>query len=247
MTATLITTGIDYVIGEMGLDGVWFVRFRSTNTDLYHQLYINGRLSAWTDMPNQRRFYIDQPVTAPAAVRIAAVGGKYRSTDLGDQLPSADRDPSWVFRPRVVRPATGRTGDVIEVLGDHAAGGDLSDTPLASADAWPVWVPRWQFGEDRFGQGGFGYDGNYASGLGNGAFGAGMFGINADLIALEAVLAEDGLHRIVLRSRGADGQVTDSASMYIDADPPPDAAEGLTATNYDQQQKQLTLQINQGD
>ena len=247
MTATLITTGIDYVIGEMGFDGVWLVRFRSTNAGLHHQLYINGRLSDWTDTPDHRRFFIDEPVVAPVSVCIAAVDAEYRMTDLSEQLPADDRDPSWVFRPQLVRSASGRSGDVVEVLGDHATGGDLSLAPLASADAWPVWIPRWQFGEDRFGQGGFGYDGNCAPGLGNGAFGAGMFGMNADLIALEAVLVEDGTHRIVLRSRAADGQVTDSDSIYIDADPPPDAAEGLTATNYNQQQKQLTLQINQGD
>ncbi len=247
MTATLITTGIEYVIGESRPSGGWTVRFRSANSDLHHQLYINGRLSAWTDTLGQRRFFFDEPIDAPVSVCIAAVDGAYRSTDLSGQLPADDRNPAWVFRPPLVRSVSSRSGDIVEILGDHATGGDLSETPLGSADAWPVWVPRWQFGEDRFGAGGFGYDGTYAPGLGQGAFGAGMFGMNADLIDLEAVLAEDGTHRVVLRSRGADGQITDSDSMYIVADPPPDAAEGLTATDYNQQQKQLTLQINQGD
>ncbi|MDY7011540.1 MAG: hypothetical protein SVV80_12435 [Planctomycetota bacterium] len=247
MTATLITTGIEYVIGETDLDGSRIVRFCSTNVDLHHQLYLNGRLAAWTDTPGQRHFFLDEPVDAPVSVSIAAVDSAYRTTDLSGQLPADDRDPAWVFRPKIPRPVLSRIGDVVEILGDHAAGGDLSETPIGSSDAWPVWVPRWQFGEDCFGRGGFGYDGNYAPGLGKGAFGAGMFGMNADLIDIEAVLPEDGTHRLVLRSRGADGQVTDSDSIYIGANPLPDAAEGLAATNYDNQQKQLTLQINQGD
>ncbi len=244
MTATLITTGIEYVIGESRGEGGWVVRFGSTNAGLHHQLYVNGRLAAWTDTLGQRRFFLDEPVDAPVSVCIAALDAADRMTDLSGQLPTDDRDPTWVFRPQLVRSVSVRSGDVVEILGDHAAGGDLSETPLASACAWPMWVPRWRFGEDGFGQGGFGYDGHYAPGLGNGAFGAGMFGMNADLIGIEAVLTEEGTHRLVLRSRGADGQVTDSDSIYIVADPPPHAAEGLTAANYDHQQKLLTMQIN---
>ncbi len=244
MTDTLITTGIEYVIGEPGLDIGWVVRFGSTNTGLHHQLYINGRLACWTDSPSQRRFFLDAPVDAPVSVVVAAVAEEYRTTDLSDQLPAGLRDPSWLFRPPIVRSADGRVGDEIEILGDHAGGGELSDTPLASVEVWPEWVPRWMFGEDTFGLGGFGYDGAGAPGMGAGAFGAGMFGMDADLISIEAVLAEVGTHRIVLRTRGADGQVTDSDSIYVAAEPPPNAAESLSATNYDHQQKLLTLRIN---
>ncbi len=243
MTATLITTGIEYVIGEMSFAGGWSVRFSSDNADLHHQLYLNGRLSDWTDTPGQRQFFIDEPDIAPTAVCVAAVEGKYRTTDLSEQLPVDDRNPSWVFRPQIPRPVSGRPDDTVEVLGNHAGGGEVSETPLASTQTWPAWVPRWQFGEDQFGKGGFGYDGTCAPGAGEGAFGAGMFGINADLIDLEADLPEEGSHQIVLRSRRADGQVADSDPMYIDANPLPDAAEGLSVTNYDHQQKQLTLQI----
>ena len=247
MTATLITTGIEYVIGEPLSGGGSIIRFGSANSDTYHQLYVNGRLMAWTDTPQQRFFHIDEPVDAPVEVRIAVVDSADRTTDLGSQLPDGDREPSWVFRPVIPRPSSGRTGDVLEILGDGGSGGEISDTPLASTGVWPVWVPRWQFGEDGFGLGGFGYDGCYAPGLGNGAFGAGMFGLNADLIDIEAVLAQEGLHRLVLRLRGADGQIADSDSIYVASFPPPPSAGGLSATNYDHQQKQLTLQIDQGD
>ncbi len=244
MTATLITTGIEYVIGEMSFAGGWSVRFSSYNSDLHHQLYLNGRLADWTDTLTQRRFFIDEPNVAPMAVCVAAVEGEYRTTDLSEQLPVDDRNASWVFRPQIPRPVSARPGETIEVLGNHAGGGDVSETPLASTQAWPVWVPRWQFGQDRFGKGGFGYDGTCAPGAGEGAFGAGMFGINTDLIDLEADLPEEGSHQIVLRSRSTDGQIADSDPMYIDANPPPHAAAGLSVTNYDHQQKQLTLQID---
>lgn len=242
MTTTLITSGIDQVIAEPAGDWGWVIRFRSSNVALHHQLYVNGRLADWTDTPQQRYFVIPQPAAA-SSIRVAAVEPSARTTDLGEQLPVEECRPSWTYRPQVVRPVGAQRGEVLEVLSDHATG-QLSDVPVASAEVSPAWLPRWAFGEDPFGQGGFGYDGSSALGLGRGAFGAGLFGMGADLIDVEAELWEEGTHEIVLRTRRPAGEVTDSDPTYLEVAPPPAPAQALTALGYDQQAQQLQLQIN---
>jgi hypothetical protein len=237
----LITTGIDQVVARPGPGRCWTICFRSANGGLHHQLYANGRLAAWTDSTQQRHFFLDEPL-CPTAIRIAAVAPGGQTEDLAAQLPEGEGAPTWIYRPQVLRAAPIRSGDVIEVLSDHATG-TIQPQPLAQAEAWPVHLPRWAFGQDRFGKGGFGYDGADAPGLGAGAFGAGPFGFDADLIALDAPLEENGTHQIVLRTRAADGQVVDSAPMLVPADPPPPPPLGLTVLGYDSQSQQLTLQV----
>lgn len=241
MSQALITTGIDQVTAEPGPPHCWSVRFRSSNVGLHHQLYVNGRLADWTDMPEQQSFLLDAPVS-PLAIRIAAVSPGHRATDLARHLNEDEAKPPWAYRAQVVRSVAGRAGEAVEILGDHATG-ELSETPLASAEVWPVWMPRWAFGQDLFGEGGLGYDGVNAPGIGIGAFGAGPFGMDGDLIDMEATLEEEGTHKIVLRARSQDGQVADSQPRYIDASLPGIPAMSLTPVAYDSQTEQLTLQI----
>jgi hypothetical protein len=242
MTAPIVTSGIDQVTVEPLPERGWVVRFRSASAGLHHQLYVNGRLADFTDSPDQRRFFLEDP-GRPLAIRICAVDAGYRSADLRDFLPDEEPDPSWVFRARVVRSIFNRPGDVAEILGDHATG-EPALTPLASAEIWPAWQARWAFGEDRFGAGCFGHDGANAPGMIAGAFGAGPFGMDADLIELEAFLLEEGTHQIVMRTRGRDGQTSDSDPRYVSADLPGPRPAGLTPVAYDPQTHQLTLQIH---
>ena len=242
MTAEFITSGIDQIIAEEASPWGWLIRFRSGNSGLHHQLYMNGRLTDWTESTGQRSFFCASP-PASLSIWIAAVSAAHRMTDLSSLLPVEEASPPWIHRPQVVRRPSARAGEVLEILSDHTTG-QVSDEPLASVEVWPVWVPRWAFGEDRFGQGGFGYDGSAAPGLGEGAFGAGMFGMDADLLDIEAELRESGTHKIVLRTRLPDGQVTDLDPVSIQAAALPAPPAGLTALSYNEQNQQLQLQIN---
>ncbi len=242
MTTQLITSGIDQVVVEAISLWDWSIRFRSDNVGLHHQLYLNGRLADWTESSEQRDFFCASPPSS-LSIRIAAVSAAHRTTDLSGLLPAEEILPAWIHRPQVVRRPSARAGAVLEILSDHTTG-QVSDEPLASVEVWPVWVPRWAFGEDRFGRGGFGYDGSAAPGLGEGAFGAGMFGMDADLLDIEAELRESGTHRIVLRTRLPDGQVTDLDPVNVQAAALPAPPAGLTALSYDEQNQQLQLQIN---
>ncbi len=241
MTATMTTSGIDKLSVESLASFGWAIRFRSDNSGMHHQLYVNGRLADATDTPEQRCFICpDSP--APLGIRVVAVSAADRMADLAHELPAQDRCAGWIYRPRVLRSAPARDGERLEILTDHTSG-QVSDVPLASAEVWPAWLPRWAFGQELFGLGGFGYGGCGAAGLGEAAFGAGPFGIEAGLMDVEAELLEEGTHQIVLRARRADGQQADSAPVHVNASPPPLAPSALEVVSYDQQTHQLELQI----
>ncbi len=243
MSEKLITDGIDALqaIPLKDAPNVWEITFRSNNAGMHHQLYCNGELSDWTDTADERSFLFDTDV-APSEVVIAAVDGKNRTLDLSDLLTIAVRQPGWVYRTSPVRSIAHSRGTRIMLLGDRATG-QMDDTPLVVRETWPQWALRWAWGEDAFGQGGFGYDGAYAPGLGKGALGGGYFGFDAEVIPLSVSLGEEGTHQLVLRVSTPDGQNADRSAVNIDAAPPPSPPISLRATNYETQTKTLTLQF----
>jgi hypothetical protein len=234
-------TGIDQMVVEGPGALGWSIRFRSVNTGMHHQLYVNGRLADWTDTPAQRRFCLSGP-PGPVALTVVAVDVALRTRDFARQLAGAAGQCSWLHRPLLPRPVGARPGDVMEVVSDHATG-LMSTEPVSVAEMCPPWAPRWAFGQDSFGEGGFGYDGTGGAGLG-GAFGAGPFGMGADLIDMEAAFGSDGLHLIVLRTRNKEGQVVDSPPHYVNVCLPPQGPRGLTVAGYDTQTQRIQFRID---
>lgn len=221
----------------------WIVTFRSDHAGDAHQLYVNGRLVDWTDTPRQRSFALDD--YGACELIVAAVPGPKRATDFSRLLPADSRKPAWVFEAAVPRLTGLSRCDRIEVLGDGATG-QLDPTPLATAQAWPESVARWACGEDRFGQGGFGYDGSQAPGAGMGAFGAGEFGMDAGAIVLRPVLSAPGEHALVIRSVSPAGGVAELPPQSFVASPPPASPSNVAVTDYDSQNQTVTLQIERG-
>jgi len=219
----------------------WKITFRSGNAGLHHQLYVNGSLADWTDTTKQRDFRLD-PQDAPAEVLIAAVPAAFRHVDYSAELPASHQSSPWVYRAAVIRSLDHARGERLALLGDHA-GGDIEETPLTECAAWPGGLPRWAFGEDRFGRGSFGHDGTLAPGLGIGAFGAGAFGFDTYACILAAALGEEGKHQLLLRTTTTDGQTSDSDITNFDAAPPPSPPGGINVSNYDPDTNTLTVNI----
>jgi len=217
------------------------ITFHSANDGMFHQLYVNGQLTNCSDAPQQRRFWIDGSFV-PMEVIVAAVAEEVHSQDFSHLLPAAQQQPSWVYSQSAIRDIEHGPHDRLVLLGDGATG-ELAPQPLRSREIWPQWAGRWAFGEDMFGQGGFGYDGALAPGMGKGAFGAGPFGLGADVIPMTATLAQDGRHQLVLRTIGPDGQYADREVETADASPPPRPVRSLSAIAYDTETDTLTLQI----
>jgi hypothetical protein len=243
MSETFTTDSISGLQARLLDGGAWEILFRSENTGLCHQLYAEGRLVSATDSPPRRRFILGG-ICGGARLRVAAVDAKNRWTDYSSQLPPLPPAGSGgMFSVAVVRGIEHARGDVVALMGDHAADGGL--WPLATREIWPAGAPRWGWGEDRFGLGGAGYDGSVAPGLGRGAFGAGQFGMNAETFILTADLPEAGTHRLLLRTLKPDGRYCDSAEETIISDPP--AVSGvLMPIGYDADTQTLTVELKKG-
>jgi len=218
----------------------WAITFRSSHVGYCHQLYVNGALVAWTDTPVGRRFVLDADY-APALIAIGAIAPASRTKDLSDQLPSGASTPSWIHEFRVLRELTHRAGDEVRILGDRATG-EGATVSLGRVPLWPAWMPRWAFGEDPFGQGGFGYDGQRAAGL-RGLFGVGEFGFDLDAVSIPAPMPEEGTHELVPETIAADGQTAQGASITVEVTPPPRPVDALRVETYDVTSNTLTLNI----
>jgi len=242
MTVTFTTDNIDRLHAD-ALEPArgWRITFRSTNEGMHHQMYVNGRLADFTDTTHQRSFLLDAQGFAQQVV-IAAVETSRRASDMSPRLAKSLRDPGWAYSALVLRTPELRTGGRIEVLGDHTTG-QMDSDPLLVRRLSPSWSPRWGFGDDVFGTGAMGYDGSCAVGIGKGAFGAGAFGIDAQLAAVSGLLGQEGSHQIVLRVVTPAGEYTDGQVDQVPASLPPTPPESLAVTDYDKQNKELTLQI----
>lgn len=211
----------------------WRITFRSPHAGRCHQLYVNGALADWTDTPAGRTFLLDGDY-APAVLAVAAVEADDRREDFAALLPAEASQPDWVLDVQVIREPVHRPGDRAQVIDDG--------TVLSDALLWPVWMPRWTFGEDAFGLGGFGYDGYGAVGM-TGLFGVGPFGFDLDAVSLPVTLAEEGTHVLTARTLATDGQAADGDDITIAATPPPTPVECLSVAAYDPATDTLTLRI----
>ncbi len=220
----------------------WQVSFASANPGLNHQLYVNGSLADFTDCPGQRVFEISA-TACPQELAIAAVPGRYRSVDLSAELPGEVQNPPWILRRKFLRDVRHRPGERLAVYHDSASG-EVSSQATFVQEIWPVALGHWGFGLCQFGLGGFGVDGSRSPGLGGGAFGLGPFGLGTDLLQTTLALSNEGTHAVEYRVVTADGETSTALSDSIDAAPPPQPATSISATNYDQQQSQLTLQLS---
>ena len=242
MSGTFATDNIDALQAFPSADGnAWQITFRSTNEERFHQLYVNGRLADFSDTTAQRSFLVDA-APHPQDVLVVAVDGDLRHVDLSDRLDTFAGRSSWTYRAEVVRSASDRPGARLVLLGDHATG-VLDPVPLATRELHPEWSARWGFGDDAFGEGGFGYDAAPAPGLGRGTFGAGPFGHGAETFLMEVPLPEEGQHQLQLRVVNPDGLYADGPLQTLTSCPPPACAGALVPVSYDPQTQTLTLQI----
>jgi hypothetical protein len=242
MTTTFITTGIDQLQASPRSGGGWLISFRSQHEGLFHQLYANGRLVDWTDLPEQRQFLLPEAAW-PREVCVAAVQEQDRATDLSSHLPSEIRDPDWIYNVRLARQIAQRRGDLVEVMGDQATG-QTPEALLAAEEPWPAHLERWGFGEEDFGQDSFGFECAAAPGLGMGGFGGGEFGMDGGVMELDVPLQEEGRHNLQVLLRRQDGQVAALPLVQIESSPPPAPTRRIAFDHYDALDHQITLSIS---
>jgi hypothetical protein len=219
----------------------WRLAFRSGHDGMMHQLYVNGRLVDATDTTTQRYFEVSAQ-TWPMELAVAAVAGEFRFDDHSAELPAGVAEPSWVYRPGVLRHVQHRPGDRIAVVHDSASGAMSQDAAL-SREIWPAGVPHWGWGHGAFGRGGFGVDADLAPGFGGGPFGFGPLGVDVEPMDVSLPLNNDGEHEIELRVVSSEGQTSTAVEDSFTAHPPPAPFKAITATNYDPNTQMLSITL----
>jgi len=226
---------------------VALVKWRSTWSDKFHQVYVNGRYAGTTFDNEQRQLIIPIPTTSECPVRIEvfAVEPEYADTDFSSEL---DRPPVDSGRVSVtlLRSQNLPIDATAQIYFDNGTGQVDYENPITNTpiQIWPAWQDKAGFAMSRFGLGDFGWDSAAAAGFGKGSFGYGQFGLDADKIEWTSPILPRGTYKFGIKVRDASGrQSTSSETGSITVTPAARPAEGLSVFSFDKQTNQLVLNI----
>jgi hypothetical protein len=226
---------------------VALVKWRSTFSDKYHQVYVNGRYAGST-LDSQQRQLIDPVPTSPECpvrIEVFAVEAEYVDTDFSNELERPPTD-SGRITITLLRSQNLPMEATVDIYFDNGTGQINYENPLTSTpiQIWPAWQDKAGFAMSRFGLSDFGWDSAAAIGFGKGSFGHGQFGLDADTIKWTSQTLPSGTYKFGVKVRDASGrQSTGSETGPITVTPAARPAEGLSVFSFDKQMNQLVLRI----
>jgi hypothetical protein len=256
---SLNSNGIDSVRAIDLPAGIWpdgkyvkeprvaLIKWRSTWSDKFHQVYANGRYAGTTFDIEQRQLIISVPTSpeCPVRIEVFAVEAKYADTDFSNELTPPPFDSGRVTFT-LLRSQNLSGGATAQIYFDNGTGqidydNPITDTPIR---IWPAWQNKAGLGMSRFGLSDFGWDSAAAVGFGKGSFGCGQFGLDADTIEWTSPTLPSGTYKFGVKIRDASGrQSTSSETGPITVTPAARSAEGLSVSSFDKQTNQLVLRI----
>ncbi|MBN2592863.1 MAG: hypothetical protein JXA81_05090 [Sedimentisphaerales bacterium] len=226
---------------------VALVKWQSTWSDKFHQVYVNGRYAGSTLDSLQRQLLVPVPTSSECGVRIEvfAVDSEYADTDFSSEL-----DPPSVDNGRVkitlLRSQNLPMDASAEIYFDNSTGQIDYENPITKApiQIWPARQDKAGFAMSQFGLSDFGWDSAAAVGFGKGSFGYGQLGLDADTIEWTSPILPSGTYKFGIKIRDASGrQSTGSKTGPITVTPAARPAEGLSISSFDKQTNQLVLNI----
>ncbi len=224
------------------------VRWRSSWSDKFYQVYVNGEYAGVTVDSEQRQLVVGLPAyeQSPVRIKVFAVGASEADTDFGDE-PGWSAVNSGRVRISFLRsqqlPVTARA----EIYFDNGSGqidyeNRLNDFPIR---IWPSWRDKTGFGMSSFGVGDFGLDWAAGVGFGKGVFGRGQFGVDVDVIEWVSEPLPAGVYKFAVKI--IDGQGNESSvseTEPITVIPAARPAEHLGILSFDKQINELVLSIS---
>lgn len=252
----LISEGIDKVRAIELPVGVWasgkylasnrvaLVKWQSSWTDKFYQVYVNGQFAGATVSTNQRQLTVGLPASFITAVRIEifAVDAGSAHQDFRSEL--INNTAQGKVKLRVLRSQTLPQGSTVNIYFDNATGVIDYDNPL-NAEPIPVWPNNYDkagFGISQFGNGDFGFDFAAAVGFGVGDFGSGMFGADADSIEWISSPMTKGVYKFAAAIIDKQGNISTTVETEpIKVIPDPTPATSLDIVSYNDSTNQLTL------
>ena len=256
---SLNSNGIDSVRAFDLPSGIWpdgqyvkeprvaLVKWRSTWSDKFHQVYVNGRYSGTTLDKGQKQLIVPFPTSpeSPVRIEVFAVEAEYADIDFSSELIMPPVDSGRVTIT-LLRSQNLPAGATAQIYFDNGTGqidynNPISDTPIS---IWPAWQDKAGLGMSGFGLGDFGWDSAAAVGFAKGSFGHGQFGLDADTIKWTSPLLPSGTYKFGVKVRDASGrQSTGSETGSITVISAAKPAEGLSVSSFDKQTNQLVLNI----
>ena len=256
---SLISNGIDSVrafVLPAGIraDGQYaplpraaLVQWRSAWSDMFHQVYVNGRYAGTTLDSRQRQMVVTMPTSLDSPVRIEVFGveAEYAYTDFGSELVQPHADSGRV-KITLLRSQNLPAEATAEIYFDNGTGQIDYNHPLTASPIriWPAWQDKAGLAMSGFGLSDFGYDSAAAVGFGKGSFGHGQFGLDADTIDWTSPPLPQGVYKFGVKVRDKSGmQSSTSETEPIPVIPAATPAEGLSISSFDKQMNQLVLTI----
>ena len=223
------------------------VKWQSTWSDKFHQVYVNGRYAGTTLDCRQRQLVVPVPTSlgSPIRIEVVAVEPEYADEDFSSELdrPSVGSGRVTITLLRSQNLPMDATADIYF---DNGTGQIDYDIPITDLPIriWPARQDKAGFGMSRFGLGDFGWDSAAAVGFGRGSFGNGQFGLDADTIEWISPTLPSGTYKFGVKVSDVSGrQSTGSETAPVTVTPAARPAEGLSASSFDKQKNQFVLKI----
>jgi hypothetical protein len=260
---SLYSNGIDSVIAfdlptGIRTDGqfvkeprVALVKWRSSWSDKFHQVYVNGRYAGTTLDSRQMQLLVPVPTYLESAVRIEvfAVDSEYADIDFSSELEQPPVDNGRV-KITLIRSQNLPMDAMANIYFDKGRGQIDYDNPITDSpiQIWPAWQDKAGFAMSLFGLSDFGWDSAAAVGFGKGSFGYGQFGLDADTITWTSPILPSGTYKFGIKVRDASGkQSSGSETGPITVTPAARPAEGLSVSSFDKQTNQLVLNVENNE
>jgi len=256
---SLISTGIESVRafelpagiwadgGYVGAPRIALVKWRSSHSDMFYQIYLNGRFAGATVDSQQRQEIIQIPTSleSPVRIEVFAVEAKDAHIDFSNEL---DTPPANNGRVRItlLRGQNLPIGAKAQIYFDNGTGQvdyekQINHSPIK---IWPAWQDKAGFGMSRFGISDFGYNSAAAVGFGKGNFGNGQFGLDADTFEWTSSPMPAGVYKFGVKITDELGnESTSSETEPVTVTPAAKPAEKLSIDSFDKQTNQLVLNI----
>lgn len=226
---------------------VALVKWRSTWSDKFHQVYVNGRYAGATLDFRQRQLIVHIPTSpeCPVRIEVFAVEAKYVDIDFSSELTQSPVDSGRVTIT-LLRSQNLPADATAQIYFDNGTGqidynNPINETPI---NIWPAWQDKAGFGMSQFGLSDLGWDSAAAVGFGKGSFGYGQFGLDADTIEWTSPILPIGTYTFGIKITDPSGrQSIVSETEPITVTPAARPAETLSVSSFEKQTNHLVLNI----